>query len=136
MSIGDEVVTVADWLEAVLADVPDITGVYDGLAPDDAEYPFIVFDLGTNDDLYGVGPERIWNDGTYTVRGVSAADDFDDLRGIAAAIDQRLHGASGTTSDGVVIGARRLEQYRLVEQYENEEIRHLGGQYRVLAQGT
>ncbi len=134
--IGAETTVVDEWLEGVLAGITDVTGVWEGVAPSLAPYPFIVYQHQTDEDLYALGPTRVWSDCEYVIRAVAQCDSYADLADIANAIDGRLDGASGIATGGVVIGARRLGQYRLVEKYENEEIRHLGGRYRIIAQGS
>ncbi len=134
---GAETTIIDAWLLDVLDGIGDTTGVYADLAPDDAVYPFIVFQHQASSDVIGVGPAaRIMIDADYVVRVVSEATSFAGLADDAAALDEALDGQSGAATGGVVLGVARREQYRDVEQYENQQIRHLGGRYRIVAQGV
>lgn len=134
---GAETTVIDEWLLDVLAGVTDSTGVYEDLAPVDAQYPFIVFQHQASSDVVGVGPNaRIMVDADYIVRVVAAVSSFADIADIAAEMDGLLDGQTGAASGGVVLGVARREQYREVEQYESQQIRHLGGRYRIVAQGA
>lgn len=135
-SVGSETTIADEWLTTVLVDVPQSTGVFEGLAPVDQPYPFVVFQMIDAPDLYGVGPKaRIWTDAEYIVKATAEAS-FAALRPFAAAIDLRLDGVQAELAEGLVLGVRRTAQYRSVEQHEGRIIRHLGGRYRVLVQAT
>lgn len=134
---GAETTVIDEWLLDVLSDLDDITGVYADLAPAEALYPFVVFQHQASSDVAGVGPNaRIMIDADYVIRVIAATTSFTGLVGIATEIDTLLEGQSGATTGGVVLGVARREQYREVEQYENQQIRHLGGRYRIVAQGA
>ncbi len=134
---GTETTVIDEWLIDTLDGLAGITGVYEGLAPNEAVYPFIVFQYMSGSDVFGIGPDaRIMVDTEYLVRVVSEADSFADLVSIVDAMDDALDGATGSTTEGVVLSVARREQYREVEQYENQRIRHLGGRYRIIAQGN
>lgn len=140
VTVGAEVNVAYEWIASVCAASAEITGAgstgaWADLAPASAQYPFIVFQQQAVEDLYGVGPNRIWVDGDYLIRAVAACDSYDPLKGLAAAIDSVFHNKSSVRSDGVVIGTRRRRQYAQVEEYEGTQIRHLGGIYQIIAQG-
>ena len=137
MSRGSETVVIDEWLETVLADITDVTGVFNELAPTEQLYPFIVYQLQSPSDVVGLGPQaRIMVDAEYVVRVVAAVGSFADIAEIANEIDAAIDGQGGPTSTGVVLGTVRLAQYRQVEQFQNDQIHHLGGRYRIQAQGA
>lgn len=129
------------WLDTVLKADATIaaacgTRVYEGLAPESAAYPFIVWQSQDNTDLRTMDQTRIWNDSTIVVRAVAKTNTYSTLSSLAAAIDSVLHKGSGTVTGGVVIGAMRLSEYRMTEDVSDGQIRHLGGRYRLIVQGT
>jgi hypothetical protein len=133
---GAETLIIDEWLTESLAGITGVTGVYEGLAPVDAPYPFIVFQYQSSYDATGMGPSaRIMIDADYIVRVITESASFADMETIAEAIDTAIEGQSGSVTGGVVLGVARKEQYRDVEQYQNQTIRHLGGRYRIVAQG-
>lgn len=137
MTTGAESTIIDEWLADVLADIDGVTGVYEGLAPVDAQYPFIVFQYMAGSDVAGVGPSaRIMVDADYIVKVTAETESFADMADIVADVDAALDGATGTATGGVVLSVARREQYRETEQYENQRIRHIGGRYRIVAQGT
>lgn len=145
--VGSEVAIVSEWIKATAAAASSITSVvddriYDHVAPalgSDGKalpYPFVVFHNETSSDTYGLGSGRILVDTTFVIRGISKSNTYTPLKPLAAALDAAFDGAAGVLPDGVVIGVRRTGPYTQVEEYEDGQIRHLGGRYRILAQGT
>jgi hypothetical protein len=140
MSVGAEPSLIEEWVESICLTTPAITGlvgnrVYQELAPLSANYPFIVHQTQTSSDLYGVGARRIWVDAEVIVRGVAQVSSYTPLKPLASAIDAAFDGTASSLVDGSVIAVRRIRPYTSVEQYEGYQIRHLGGVYRVIAQG-
>lgn len=140
MSVGAETLVSDEWIDFVLKNTPAITTIisarsYDGVAPDEADYPHVVFQLQSAIDVAGIGPKaRIMTTATYVIQAVAAVDSFTPLKPLARAIDAAFDGVTINRSDGVVLGTVRTEEYRLVEQYEATQIRHLGGIYTVNVQ--
>jgi len=145
--VGAEVAIVAEWIESRCTASAAITGavgtrVYDHVAPalgSDGKalpYPFVVFHEEDTSDSYGLGNTRILVDTTFIIRGITRTDSYTPLKPLAASIDDLFDGASGVLSDGVVVGTQRIGPYTQVEEFEDGQIRHLGGRYRILAQGT
>lgn len=141
---GAETVVVDTWLASVLSSDTDLTAalggpgkVFDGVAPDAQPYPFVVWHLETTRDIYGVGPRaRIMVENDYRIRGIAGVTSFTVLAPIAVALDALLDGAEATLPEGLVLSSRRLEQYRLTEDINGQQIRQLGGLYRFLAVGA
>lgn len=141
---GAETVVVDEWLDELLSTDTELTTllgaegkVFDGVAPDATPYPFVVWQLETTRDVYGVGPRaRILVENDYRIRGVAGVETYTPLAPIAVRLDQLLDGAEAEVAAGLVLSSRRLEQYRLAEDINGQQIRQLGGLYRFLAVGA
>lgn len=110
--------------------------VAEGAAPDEWEYPFVVYQHQSSFDNNGVGPDaRILVICKYVVRAIVRCDSYNHtvLKALAKGIDLALHGASGVVVDGHVLGCRRDNEYRLTEPADGRPIRHLGGTYTLWA---
>jgi hypothetical protein len=139
-SPGAEIPLTLAAVKSVCTTTPAITGIvgdrsYLDLAPPDAQYPFIVYQLQSATDLYGVGAQRIWSDNEVLIRGVARVDTYEPLAPLAQQIDAAFDAMTVSTTGGQVLIARRIRQYASVEEYEDGPIRHLGGLYRIFAQG-
>ena len=139
-NVGAEVAVLDEWVEAVCASSAAITGeagdrVFSELAPADAVYPFVVYQTQSTTDLHVVGPDRLLTEVELLIRGVSATSSYTPLKPLAKAIDLAFHGTVGTTDGSTISCLRRTRQFKLVEQYEGSQVRHLGGIYRVWVQG-
>lgn len=142
MSVGGESITIEDAIKARLSStvaVTDIVGdrIWPDLAPQNAEYPFIVFQQQVTTDVVGVGPRaRIMVNAEWIVRGVSEISTYGGLKALARAIDGALEGLTLDAIDGYVFACVRQNEYRMTEQHEGRTIRHLGGQFKLQAQTT
>jgi hypothetical protein len=138
-TIGAEIIVSDLWIDQTLKGDPFLTGlatgVYDRLAPPNALYPFVVWQSQTISDTRGNGSARILVDATYIVRGIAQVDSYDPLVPLAAAIDAAMNGMAAETMNGFVLGCTREETYSMVEQNDGNQIRHLGGSYRLWVQG-
>ena len=131
------------WLKATLeADSPlmaQVHGVYGYLAPETAEYPFVLFELapGTNtNDTIGLGGTRIKTNLEYLVQVVSETNSFEPLSPIAERIDAVLHQKTGSVAGGNVLSCVRGAPYAEVEinEVSIKVYRHLGGAYLLQVQ--
>lgn len=140
--MSDELTRVDAWLQSELAGDTTITGivaerVYGDSADPDASYPFIVHQFQGGADVQGVGPNRIMISGLWLVRAVAQTRTWTSLAPAADAIDTVLQGNLGgpAGSDGAVFSAVRERPFKLIEDIEGgEQIRQLGGLYRIEAQ--
>lgn len=142
--IGAESVLTDTWIEATLLANVTVTGhvgtrVRLDQGNDDDLYPFIVYQLQSGLDLRVVGPDRVWVDTLYVVKAVAQCDDFGTLAPVAAALDDALTSTTGGTvadPSGQVFCCVREEPFRLTEVSNGQQFRHLGGIYRLYAQGS
>jgi hypothetical protein len=145
---GAEQVLVDGWIEsrflvpefaAVLEAIdPGLsTRVYQDVGPETARYPFIVYQCQSPPrDVRGVGVSRVMVDTLYVVKAVSPAATYAPLVPVASAIDRAMTSAEGgSIFDGLVFASVRTEQYSMTTREQGETFRHLGGEYRIQAQG-
>ena len=106
-------------------------------APDDARLPYIVWQCQSPPrDVRGVGTFRVMVDTLYVVKAVSQGTSYAPLAPVAAAIDRALTNPVGdSVEDGLVLTSVRNDQFSMREVAEGTEFRHLGGEYRIQAQG-
>ena len=111
--------------------------VYDYFAPKTAKYPFIIVQCQQPPrDVRGVGISRVMVDTLYVVKAVAQTETWDDLKDIAHVIDLAMTSAEGSAvADGLVFTAVREDQFSLVEVESGTQFRHLGGAYKMQAQG-
>lgn len=125
-----ELVDVENWLYGRLASnqAGVASRVYSTVAPLEAAYPLIVYQLQAVRDLTAVGARRVWSDGLWLVRAVGRDGTYVDLEVMAEAIDTQLHGKSGTGVQACV----REQPFSMTEVVDGQQYRHLGGIYRIL----
>lgn len=126
---------VTNELEAISTGLS--TRVYEDVAPHDALMPFIVWQCQSPPrDIRGVGVFRVMVDTLYVVKAVSQGTSYAPLAPVVAAIDRAMTNAEGSAvEDGLVLTSVRNDQFSLREVAEGTEFRHLGGEYRIQAQG-
>lgn len=110
--------------------------IYEDFAPEDAAYPFIIFQCQSPPrDIRGVGVTRVMVDTLYIVKAVAQVLSYAPLAPVAAVIDEAMTAASGSpVSDGNVFASVRQEQFAMVEIDSGKQYRHFGGQYQIQAQ--
>lgn len=147
--VGAESLIIEAWLRSVLGapDEPDgtdstpsmvlsghgITGIYDSYAPTTAQYPFVVWHQQSAINVRS-GMDRWMVNTLYVVRAVSMVDSYEPLREVAAAIDHELNGKTVAFQGGYIDGVSQEEPFKLTELHDGQQIRHLGGLYRIFAQ--
>lgn len=127
-----------EWLTTALASITGSTGTYEGRGPTTQPYPFVVYQDQSSQDVNGVGADvRIMADDMYIVRVISRVTSYGSIKSIADDVDEALHGQINVaTASGLVLACQRQSEYRLLEELEGRQIRHLGGVYRILTQTT
>lgn len=141
---GNELTRVDVWLQTLLAGdtalqalVGNPARVYSDVADPAATYPFIVHQHQGSADVRGVGPGRIMLSGVWLVRAVAQTTTWTALAACADRIDRLLQGNPGgpAGTDGAVFSSVREQPFKQVENIEGgEQIRHLGGLFRILVQ--
>lgn len=109
--------------------------IYHAVAPADAQYPFVVFQLlsgGT--DLRGVGMTRIWAAPLYLIKAICKGTSSGSIEPVVNAIDIALHGASGTVTNGVIVECFRERPFELPSDENGVMFMALGGEYRIRVQ--
>lgn len=111
--------------------------MYVDLAPQGAPFPYILAtctDPGR--DVVVVGAIRIATNPLYVVRGIAQGQQYSAaLQQIADRVDVLLHRQSGAiTGGGYMIASYRISPFRLPENNNGVQYRHLGGQYQTLVQ--
>lgn len=134
------------WLYARLTTPTAITGVTAGVHEDavpeglagatDVWIEFEAMDPGL--DLAEVAAHRIWTEFSFLVRAMKRGRSYQELEGITDEIDNRLHRADGTVSDGRILSCIRSEvgSSEAPESFlrQGVEYRALGQIYNVLIQ--
>lgn len=133
-----ETVTVDRWLYSVLHSDATLMGlatdVHGWPVPPNAVLPYVLFQEQTSRDEQGMGPTRLWVRGLWIVRAVFETRDWGgNLEAAANRIDALLHAQGGTVSSGQVFVCVREGPFRLIENVQSRQFRHLGGYYRCIA---
>lgn len=156
MSAGDELAVVEAWLGAVLPDDtalvaaivaagnPDgAEAIYATEAPDDAGYPFVIYqfqgapagggavDITAGFDINTAGPGRVCVQSSWVVKAVGDGLATLPLRPIVVAMDTLLADAVGSTDDGEVLACKRIGPVSYPEVDGSRRYRHRGGLYRI-----
>lgn len=139
--MAPETVVVERWLYGLLSGDTALAAavsarIYGYVAPLGTAFPLVIFQTQGGLDVRGVGPTRIMSDLTVVVKAIDRAEGFGTLATIAARIDALLQGASGAATGGLVISCVREQPFSLVEVIDGAQYRHLGGIYRIAAQGA
>jgi hypothetical protein len=108
-------------------------GVWNTQADEGTAYPLLVFQFMSGIDFAAVGAERIWTNMLYLVKVIAEGAAFDAMNAAAARVDQLLHRASGSASDGTVWSCTREQIIRLPDSVAGSQFRQAGGIYRLYA---
>lgn len=142
---GAEQAMVDKWVEARIATLAvDLDAISAGLsgrvyldaAPRDAEWPVIVYQCQDPPrDVRGVGLVTVMVDTLYLVKAIAQAGN-DVLAPIVSTLHRAMTTATGSAvDDGAVLTSVRNEQFSMTDMTEGATFRHLGGIYRIQAQG-
>lgn len=139
-----ESLVLMSWIRATLTSDPTLAGlvgqrVYEGVAPQGAAYPYVVFAILPNleSDIRGLSASRLGTNHEFICRAVGKDTSFVALQPIAERIDALLHGGSGATApSGRVVACTRTGPAQMVETDDGITYRYLGGRYRGLTQAT
>lgn len=140
MTQGKEMLAAAAWLYSKLAADSALTAVvstriYNEVAPQNATYPLVVYQMQSAVDLPAAGGGRILTNSQWLVRAISTAPTFGgDLATAATRIDVVLQAAEGSVTDGYVVACVRSRVFQMVESDSGVQYRHLGGFYEIAVQ--
>lgn len=138
---GAEAALVGNWISAtLLADATLVglvsTKVFEDLAPNGTPFPYVVFNV--QDAPYvvrGVGLAEVMVDTIFTVKAVAQVSSYDVLAPHASAIRAALVTAETQAPTGGLIFTCSYErQVAYAEGRGAEQVRHLGGEYKIQAQ--
>lgn len=152
-STGDECIVIEQWLferltsDAALIDSLQISGS-PARAPEDMVFaynvpedknapPYVLYSQENVLDVVGVGAARIMVNAVYVVRVVGEGRSFKQFKPSADRIDALLHDVHNqpVTGMGTVVSSVRDHPVHYPEADSGRLFVHLGGAYRVLAQG-
>lgn len=132
-----EVITAEKWLvQSLKADATLmglVTNVYTYPIPLSAVLPYVLISEQASNDLMAMGAYRTWVDGIWIVRAIFETSSWaGNLETAANRIDTVLHGKEGSLVGGNIWACVREAPFRLTENNGGQQLRHLGGQYRIL----
>ena len=110
-------------------------GVFEAPAPEGCSFPLVCFSLlSAMDTTTGDTLQRIFSHQVWTVFAVVEDVSFSSAVPIIDRVDALLEGSAGEADGAVIYKVSREGSVRLVEEIEGKQYRHLGGEYRILAQ--
>lgn len=111
------------------------TRLFYGVAPTDAGYPFVTFDmLSPGADLVVLGGTRVWSNMLWRVDVVTQSGSTGAIEGVVNQIDALLHNQRGSVTGGVVLDCiREVPDERNVDEGGVQYV-FSGGLYRIKAQ--
>lgn len=132
-----ETFAVDDFVYDTLAADPALTGrVFDALAAQGAQPPYVVFQQQAGTDVVLANATRIMANLLYLVRVIGVGRSFAALKALATAVDQRLDRASGSTADGVIYQCVREGVLKRSYTEAGGEVREIGLVFRIHATGA
>ena len=125
------------WLYGKLKNIAGIDGrVYESVAPVNSKYPLIVFSTIDAAPVYQVGMLEAMQGYLVVVKAVGSGSSFTGLESIADAINGALHKGCGSVNGCVILASRLEEPLKYYEITESVRYNHLGGRYKIYAQGA
>jgi hypothetical protein len=137
--MSDEIAVIEDWIVTALTASTDVTDyvdnrIYSTPPPRGTEYPFIIYNMTSTNDVRGIGVSRIMSDTIYTVKAVARSSNATDLPDLVAAIDVALTlEIPAVSALGTVEACVRERAVQIAEFTEGQHYEHRGGDYKVHA---
>lgn len=134
-----ETARIRAWIYTTITGDPTLAGLigaraYHGVAPAGTQYPFVVFQmLSAGNDLLGLGGTRIWAAPLFVIKAVCKGTSTGPVEPVANRIDQVLHAAAGTITNGVIWECVRERPFDLPTVEDGVSYQQLGGEYRIRA---
>lgn len=139
--MGNESVRVAQWIYATLngnAPITAIVGsgnIHELPAPEGTPYPFVGFMQLSSVDVVEQAHFRIMVNELWNIRIIGEGRSYSgNMLTVADAIDSIFHRANGTADGATIFSSTREETFRLAEDKDGKEFRHLGAVFRIYAQ--
>ena len=110
-------------------------GVFNGVAPQGTEPPFVVFSAMSKTDDYFAYSER-GGQAVYMVKAIDRSPWPKSAGDIDTQIDSVMQDASLSITGHSLISCRREEDIYLVEDLAGVMYQHVGGLYRIIADET
>lgn len=145
--VGAEQVMIEEWIKTRLAAQASAletistglsTRVRNGFGSPSDKFPFIVYQCQVPPkDVRGVGPVRVMVDTLFIVKAIGQCDDYLPLTPVARVIDTALTAPDTVAvTDGFILCSTREDGFSMVEIDSGKQFRHLGGQFKILAQAV
>jgi hypothetical protein len=127
------------WIRALLAADATIAAavgsrIYSDLAPPNSAHPYIIVNLQGGSDLNALGARGL-SEKLYQVKVIGRGDNPGALKAVADQIDTLLHMAASATAT-LACWCLREQEIDYPEVSGDIRFQHVGGIYRVVAQGT
>lgn len=125
------------WLYEKLKNITGVGGrVYESVAPVTAKYPLIIFNTLDAAPVYQVGTLESMQSYLILAKAVGSGGSFMGLESIADAINTALHKGCGSVNGCQILAARLEAPIKYYEITDSVRYNHLGGRYRIHAQGA
>ena len=111
--------------------------VYYGQGGSESSFPFILYYVYIpREDVVTVSGIRIMAEMDFVVKAITNETSIKTISDIDERVDQILHRASGTVSNGVVESCVRVNPFAYNESSDGITYRHVGGVYRMQIRRT
>lgn len=146
---GDETEGVKEWVYGKIVGDPVLPGmlalatdtiadrVWDSVAPEGTNPPWITFQVGDADDVRALGPDHpLFVQVTLQVKVIGRGETYTALSPIARRLADVLHGTHNdpVSNDGMILTCLRRRTIQYPEQGHGLQYRHLGAIYEVNTQ--
>ena len=142
MSAGAETIEAQKWARATLAAgtalMAAVTGIYDDMAPRNAQTPFVSIGVHDASDWNALRGTRQAVDIDLTIKAVTSGNTYQGAADVMALADPLLI-APGTVLSGtvpvlLVLGCYRVTSVQYSEIDDGQRFNHVGGVYRLAVQ--
>lgn len=136
--MGNEELHTAEWIVSRIEDDTTLEAYFETI-PDGKPLPAVRFHVQARNDQRGLGTpaSRIMTTIDWLVVVVREGLGVAALVPLATALDDALHGKSGSTAAVQVLKCIRVEPFTLLEVLDSGvQYRHAGGLYRTIVQGV
>ena len=110
------------------------TAIYNGIAPQGASYPYVIFSATSEIDNYTLAAEAS-QEFLYTVKAVTKSPGGSPSRKSASQIDERckavLNNTTLTISGKTLLSIRRATGFKYDESADGVLYHHVGADYRI-----